>query len=243
MRKSIWITCILIAAGILIGGAAALASPTLRIWIAALNAPSAVREYGRSHSIRKLQIGAGGTDYPGWLNTDIVPGPSEIYLDATKRFPMADGSIQYVFGEHVIEHLSYEDGLLMLRECYRVLSPGGKIRFATPNLLKYVQLFQQPQTDQVKTYLPGKVGIHSWPDSPRPEVMILNLEMRSFGHKFLYDPAMLSDRLTQAGFRTVAQFSPGESDDPELRGVESRHTNVWRPVNDYEAMVLQAVRP
>ena len=131
----------------------------------------------------------------------------------------------------------------MLRECYRVLAPGGKIRFATPNLLKYIQLFQEPKTDEVQSYLGRKLEIHSWAKTSRPEVTILNGEMRSFGHKYIYDPQTLSDRFTEAGFRTIAQFPPGESDDPQLRGIESRHTNIWRPVNDYESMCLQATRP
>ncbi len=242
-RKSILITGSIIAFGILIGAAMAFGAPAIRIWIGALNSSSAVREYNQSHSIRKLQIGAGRIDYPGWLNTDIEPGPGEVYLDATKRFPVPDASINYIFGEHVIEHLSYEDGLLMLRECYRVLAPGGKIRFATPNLLKYIQLFQEPKTAEIRDYLGRKIAIHGWPQSSHPELMILNMEMRSFGHRFLYDPSTLTDRLSQAGFRMIVEFSPGESDDPQLRGIESRHTNLWRPVNDFEAMVLQGVRP
>jgi len=182
-------------------------------------------------------------DYPGWLNTDIEPRPGEVYLDATKNFPVADGSFHYIFGEHVIEHLTYDDALSLLRECYRTLAPGGKIRLATPNLMKYIQLFQEPNTDEAQSYIPKKLAIHGWPPSSRPETMILNMEMRSFGHQFLYDPRTLSNRLAQAGFRMITEFPPGESDDPQLRGIESRHTNLWRPVNDYESMVLQAVRP
>jgi len=208
-----------------------------------MNAPREIREYDRTHPIRKLQLGAGGLDYPGWLNTDITPGPEEVYLDATQHFPMPSGSIHYIFGEHVIEHLSYDDGLRMLRECYRVLVPAGKIRIATPNLLKYIQLFQEPKTDEVQDYLGRKIEIHSWPKSSRPEATILNREMRSFGHKYLYDPQTLSDRFAEAGFGTITQFPPGESDDPQLRGIESRHNNFWRPVNDYESMSFQASRP
>jgi predicted SAM-dependent methyltransferase len=220
--------------------------PALRQWVHDQKSSRAVREYEQTHTVRKLQIGAGHLDYPGWLNTDIEPGPEEVYLDATKRFPIPDGSIQYIFAEHVIEHLSYDDGLAMLRECYRVLAPGGKIRLATPNLLKYIALFQEPKTDEVRTYLRLKLQVHGWPQSARPEAMILNSEMRSFGHEYLYDPGILSGRMAEAGFRTIAEFPPGESDDPQLRGIDARHNAPdlnWRAVNDHEVMVLQAVRP
>jgi predicted SAM-dependent methyltransferase len=242
--KSILIIGGIVAAGLFVGLALASGAPALKTRVAALRAPGIAREYLRTHPIRKLQIGAGGVDYPGWLNTDIDPVPSEVYLDLTKRFPLPDGSIQYIFGEHVIEHLNYDEGLATLRECYRVLAPGGKIRFATPNLLKYLQLFQEPKTPEIDSYLNAKLRWHGWPQTSEREVTILNLEMRSFGHQFLYDPRALSDRLTEAGFRTITAFPPGESDDPQLHGMEGRHNNLQlRPINDYETMVLQAVRP
>ena len=231
----------LVALGVLIGG---WGGPALKNWIVVHSAPRQMQSYLRSHSVRKLQIGAGTVDYPGWLNTDIEPSSEQVYLDATKPFPLPDGSIQYIFGEHVIEHLSYDDGLAMLRECHRVLSSGGKIRLATPNLLKYLQLFQNPKTEEIDRYLVGKLKWHDWPQTAHPETEILNLELHSFGHQFVYDPATLSDSLAQAGFARVSQFAPGTSDDSQLQGVEARHENAGlRSLNDYETMVLQAVRP
>src|SRR6516165_6256964 len=62
----------------------------------------ATQEYLKSHTVRKLQLGAGGNDPERWLNSDIAPSPKEIYLDATRPYPFPDGSFQYVFSEHVI---------------------------------------------------------------------------------------------------------------------------------------------
>ena len=81
------------------------------------------------------------------------------------------------------------------------------------------------------------------PQTSQPAATILNLEFRSYGHQFLYDPATLSDSLTKAGFQMITNFRPGESDDPQLRGIEARHIfAVLREINDYESMVLQATR-
>src|SRR5262245_23305353 len=86
-----------------------------------INAPEDIRNYLKSHPVGKLQLGAGGNDPVGWLNTDIATTMKEVYLDATDRYPVPDGSFQYVFSEHMIEHVSWEAGLAMLKECYRVL--------------------------------------------------------------------------------------------------------------------------
>src|SRR5438093_12979089 len=75
--------------------------------------PVVIRNYLQSHPVRKLQLGAGGNDPPGWLNSDIEPIGKEIYLDATDRSPFPYGSFQYMLIEHVIEHVPWEARLAM----------------------------------------------------------------------------------------------------------------------------------
>lgn len=216
----------------------------LKNWLMIHGAPRKMQVYLDSHPVRKLQIGAGTVNYPGWLNTDFEPANDQVYLDATKPFPLPEASIQYIFGEHLIEHLTYEEGLNMLRECRRVLAPGGKIRLATPDLLRLLQLFQDGKTEAMEHYIVRKLKWHGWPMAGQTAAQILNGEMHSFGHQFVYDPATLSDSLLRAGFVRIAQFAPGESDDPELRGIEWRHEDSrMRELNDYETMVFQAARP
>jgi predicted SAM-dependent methyltransferase len=198
-----------------------------------------ISRYLASRQIRKLQLRAGGLNLSGWLNTDIDPEPDQAYLDATRPFPLPDQSVHYVFAEHVIEHLSYEDGLGAFRECYRVLVPGGKIRFATPDLRRFAALLDQAQASYID------VKFQEWPSRPAPlcPAFIINEEMREFGHRFLYDEVTLRDSLAHSGFKSIQRFAPGTSDDENLAGVEGRHNDLRvRPVNDYETMVLQATR-
>jgi predicted SAM-dependent methyltransferase len=207
-----------------------------------------VGRYLDTHAVRKLQLGAGDNELPTWLNTDIEPSVREAFLDATQPFPLPDASISYIFSEHVIEHLSYEDGLKMLAECHRTLKPGGKIRIATPDLLAYVQLFTQSKTEAMSSYigqrLPhGDFEGRAWARTRSPEAMILNMEMRSYGHRFLYDAATLSESLERAGFTAITRFRPGESDDPQLSGIEIRPKSPIGSMNAYEAMALEATRP
>src|SRR5262249_42487295 len=91
-----------------------------------------IRSYLKSHQIAKLQIGASNNILDGWLNTDVFPARSGVvYLDATRRFPFDDETFDYVMAEHVIEHIDYSAGQAMLKECFRILRPGGRVRFAT----------------------------------------------------------------------------------------------------------------
>ena len=201
-----------------------------------------IDKYMRGHAVRKLQIGAGDNSYAGWLNTDIEPSKDQAYLDASKPFPLPDSSFRYIFSEHVIEHLTYEQAVGMLKECHRVLSPGGTLRIATPNLMKFVGLFQEPPSEEMQRYMQRKQEWHVWPRMPDPACYILNSEMRWWGHQFVYTPKMLRATLDDSGFGEVREFRAGESDDPTLSGLEGRARWKYKDVNAYESMIFQAVR-
>lgn len=60
------------------------------------------------------------------------PGLSVVRMDATEPFPFRSSSLDGVFIGELIEHL-FDPGKL-LRECHRVLRPGGVLVLTTPNL-------------------------------------------------------------------------------------------------------------
>ncbi|HEU0122440.1 MAG TPA: methyltransferase domain-containing protein [Bryobacteraceae bacterium] len=206
-------------------------------------APGQIRDYIAENTVRKLQIGAGANDRKGWLNTDIEPIRDQAFLDATAPFPMPDGSMHYVYSEHLIEHLSYEEGQGMLRESYRVLAPGGKVRVATPNLVKFIGLFAEDKKDDARRYMSDKIAWHEWPATPDPECYILNQELRQWGHRFVYTPKLLRASLEAAGFREIRELQAGESDDPVFRGIELRSLSNVGDINRFETLVFEAVRP
>jgi predicted SAM-dependent methyltransferase len=212
-------------------------------WVSTLRSRSMIQDYVRDHSVRKLQLGAGATRLKDWLNTDISMDNGLVYLDATKPFPMDGNSFHYVFSEHVIEHLTHEEGVGMLKETYRILAPNGKVRIATPNLLRFTELFQGRQSEQMQAYLSGKLASHRWPQQPSAECFVLNLELTQFGHRFLYDPATLEATLAKVGFESIQQVKIGESDDPHLRGVESSAEDNREWIKVYETMVFEASKP
>jgi predicted SAM-dependent methyltransferase len=208
------------------------------------NSAAIIDGYLRSHEIRKVQLGAGSSRLAGWLNTDIEPGGDGLaYLDATKRFPFDDESIHYIFSEHVIEHLTYDEGKAMVAEAFRVLVPGGKMRVSTPDLMQFIALFNNNLSDDARDYLQGKVKWHEWPDEPNAAAIILNLQMSSWGHKFMYDFPTLSNVLTRAGFQNPRTFEENISDDPHLRELEERDSGVTVRWSNYETMSVEVEKP
>jgi predicted SAM-dependent methyltransferase len=212
------------------------------------------RQYTRylaAHSIRKLQIGAGPNPLPGWLNTDLHPDiypewRDEIFfLDATKRLPFPDASLDYVFSEHQIEHIGEAEAREMLQECHRVLRRGGRIRLATPDLAVIMTLYDEPLDATQQHYL---AWVSTKLDAQlRPEVArcyVVNQMFRAYGHQFVYDEAALRALLEDAGFVDVVRYAPGESGDSELLGLEAHGCAIDdEEVNRFETMALEARRP
>jgi predicted SAM-dependent methyltransferase len=183
-----------------------------------------VDRYMATHPVKKLQVGAGAVNLKDWLNTDIEPRAGQVYLDAAARFPFADRTFRYVFAEQLIEHLTFDQGQVFLRESRRVLEPGGRIRLATPNLLSIVRLFDTEKTPIQQRLMEYQIVENHLSRIPDPETANLNLFVRTWGHQFLYDPQSLHAALTAAGFTDVKDVKLDSSDDRDLRGLE----NQWR---------------
>jgi predicted SAM-dependent methyltransferase len=195
--------------------------------------------------MHKLHLGAAENIQPGWLNTDLHGygrGDELVYLDVRKRFPLPDASFDFVFSEHMIEHLTYAEGQECLGECFRILRPSGRIRLATPSLQRLAALYSAEPTDLQRRYVDWAV------DTLQPEVdlhlpgVVVNNFFRSWGHRFIYDPETLRHALTSAGFVDVQECRVGESSHPDLAGLE-RHLGELPELNEYETFVLEARRP
>jgi predicted SAM-dependent methyltransferase len=211
-----------------------------RLWWV-LNRRKAIAAYLRENPIRKLHLGSGKVILPGWLNTDWSPRkPEQVYLDVTRRFPLPGCSVDCVFSEHLIEHLWYGDAQFMLRECHRVLKPGGRIRIATPNLKKICELASDQHTREQEIYL-RMATIKYVPVNQRfLASFVINNFFWDFGHYFCYDPKTLEFALTDTGFDCFRMCRPAESSDPDLCGIESHGDVVGSELDSYETMICEA---
>jgi predicted SAM-dependent methyltransferase len=197
-------------------------------------------EYLQRTSKPKLHIGGGWHRLGCWLNTDLELIPGVMCMDGTKKFPFSNNTFEYVYTEHMIEHVSYAQGEFMLRECHRVMREGGIIRVTTPDLRAILGLYRGGSEAQQKylawfcqTFIPN--------ESAPTATFAINAFFRLWGHQFIYDESTLTRALQNAGFKSVKRRRLGESDDPELRKLE----NVDRypeGMLDLESVALEATK-
>lgn len=181
-----------------------------------------VERYMLRQGQKKLHIGCGENIIEGWLNADLVATSSQVaQLDATKTYPFADGTFDYIFSEHMIEHITYEEGQSLLKECFRVLKEGGKIRLSTPDLAFLIDLYHEDKSELQQRYIDWSARTFT-PDAPRrSDTFVINNFVRAWEHTFIYDEKTLRGALQSAGFANIVRRELNESEDLAFRNLEN----------------------
>jgi SAM-dependent methyltransferase len=160
-----------------------------------------------------------------------IPWPRNVRIaNLRKRLPFETGSMDAVYASHVLEHLFRNDALALLRECYRMLKPGGLCRMLVPDLTTIIGEYLGQQT------LPGEVGAKGDPARKLCRRLAMRAESRPRGsliyrlytaltdfheHKWMYDGPSLVNILAEAGFTACKERAYLESDIPFLEKVET----------------------
>ncbi|HEY0130707.1 MAG TPA: methyltransferase domain-containing protein [Allosphingosinicella sp.] len=170
-----------------------------------LRTPRLLKEYDRLH------LGSGGRLLDGWANVDIN-GLGNLVWDLTKPLPIPPGRVRFVYSEHFIEHIPHAAARRLLGHARRVMAADGVIRISTPDL--------KPLVDDYQAGRLVRMDHADW--RPATLCQMVNEAMRNWGHVFIYDEAELTALLRECGFNDVRRVKRGESEFPELRGLESR---------------------
>ncbi len=129
----------------------------------------------RSKGDLNIIIGAHNTDYNNWLPTNIES--LNLLQIASFKEVFGEKKVNRFLAEHVFEHISYDDALLALKNCYQYLKKGGLVRIAVPDGF-------HPNPEYINMVKPGGFG------------------EGAHDHKLLYDYKKLSAAFEEAGFTT-----------------------------------------
>lgn len=154
----------------------------------------------------RLHVGSGGRRLDGWINIDRkrLPGVDRV-LDVRRGLPFS--AVDAIFAEHFLEHLTLDEARRFLAECRRVLGSDGVLRLSTPNLDWVVRFCYH---DAPGAQLAQRVA----------DAAAINRAFHGWGHRFLYNDAMLAACLREAGFAEIAFETYGRSRTPGLSNLE-----------------------
>lgn len=175
-----------------------------------------------------VNLGCGYRPLTGWVNVDIARGPHvEVVCDLGGGLPFRDESCVAVFSEHVIEHLPREAAANLLRECHRVLQPGGVLRLSTPDAERFLRSYAGD----------GEFLRHPGFDEPaETRLDRVNKMMREHGqHLWVYDEESLALALARAGFSRVVRQEFGRSLQPRMQDIDTES-------RAFESIYVEAVK-
>lgn len=181
---------------------------------------------------RRLNLGCGDHRPANWINADFATprwllqrrALPDWSFDATRAWPCGDDYFEAIHCEHVLEHFPYDVGIRMLRECRRVLGPGGLLRLSVPDVARYVEAYVQQrggaQPSLLAAYGPGSAAISRLTQCD--------------GHLSVWDAATLIGVLGDLGFddaqeRGFGDSAMGEVIDRSDRAWESCYVEARKP--------------
>jgi predicted SAM-dependent methyltransferase len=208
----------------------------------------------------KLNVGCGSTVAEGWVNIDRSPSvylsrfprvrqallaahvltPQQgagfpagvVHANVARHIPVGDHSADFVYSSHMIEHLSRWEGLRFVRECRRVLKPGGVLRLATPDLETMVRDYiNNGSPFMINGDTPADAFCAEYNAYANADVNPVKGFIRKFAggdsHQWLYDHTSIERLLNEGGFSDVRRCTYREGKTPDLVAVEHRERSLF----------------
>ena len=156
----------------------------------------------------KLNVGSGPHRREGWVHLD-RHAAADLPVDLREPLPFSDGAAREIYSEHFFEHLDYpKQATAFLKECLRVLEPGGLLSFGVPDtewpLLAYAE--------KADGYFEAARG-QFHPAWCNTRLHHLNFHFRQGNeHKYAYDFETLKAVLEKAKLENVTrrEFDPAQ---------------------------------
>jgi len=197
----------------------------LRIWRRHIKGVGVARQLMADAS-DKLHLGCGPNHKAGWLNVDLS-GAADLKLDLREPLPFPDNRFSIIYNEHFFEHVDYPGPATdLLKQCLRVLKPGGVTRIGVPDTEWPLQEYCGVRNDDY--FRIARQSWHpAWCTTPMEQI---NYHFRQDGeHRFAYDFETLQKILLQAGFVNVSRVDFDPAIDSESRKTGTLYVTANKP--------------
>ena len=178
----------------------------------------------QTRDIINLELGAGNKKGSGdWITMDLDPG-SDIPFNLLDKFPFPDCSVNKIYSSHFLEHFYTKDIKKILKECFRVLKPGGWISACVPDGSIYIKAYVNNQK------LDPEVWLRYHPAATiLSDIDVVNyMAYMDDEHKHLFDIENLLALFHDAGFKDIKPR-------PFIENLDLR-------VRDYQSIYVEGIK-
>ncbi len=114
-------------------------------------------------TLKYLNIGCGNKFHRDWINVDMVSrDPAVRACNILKGLPFADDSMEVIYHSQVLEHIPKANAESFVRECARVLKPGGIMRVVVPDLENIVDEYRKALTQNLTSPTTESEAEYDW---------------------------------------------------------------------------------
>jgi len=148
-------------------------------------------------ALKRWNIGSGEYPLLYFINLDADPTVRADIHATVPPIPADDGALAYIWACHFLEHLDRDGGREFLRECFRVLEPGGRCGIVVPDTREIMTRWLAGTIDAVE--YPPRVW-HSMADLDEVCALFLYCDIQDSRHQWSYDRETLGRAMGRAGF-------------------------------------------
>jgi len=148
-----------------------------------------------------LNIGCGDNVRKDFINLDYNwRKGQELCWDITQKpIPLKENTLEGIYTEHCLEHISLNDCRKLLKQLYRLLKKDGIFRIVVPDGELYLDIYHKKKN--------GENVKMPYEESYITPMDRINGLFRGHGHLFIYDFNTMKKILFEAGFRKITKSS------------------------------------
>lgn len=143
----------------------------------------------------KLNLGAGGIEYPGYLSVDLHDNRANIIMDIA-NLDFEENSVNEILASHVFEHLNPYHVMDILKRWLKILKPGGRLIMEMPNIEELCRRFTTADTQERYGILNAVYGSVNTSGVGGPDNI-------TSPHLFGWWPQSIYDHLGNAGYTNI----------------------------------------
>lgn len=207
-------------------------------------------DFLNANRFTRYHLGCGTIFLKDWLNIGYWEhlGHGRVYADPNENqgtwllnfdlrygIPAAPNSLDAVYHSHMLEHLSFTDGLEFLTRVHAALKPGGIHRIVVPDLEAFAKAYVSGEGLLLEKY--KEEVLATTPDIYVTKASIFMGMLHNHGHQAGWDWETLKWALERAGFCQVKRKLFQESDFSDIMDMEK-----YSPLRCLESLCVECYK-